>query len=114
MIESLPRIPNHFPRRCHAAVLEPVSRALWVIGGHPRPGVMTTDVVKMSPNLLPLKDLLRDHVARNIRSYDGKMQSDQFPVRLTEEVKNYRSKMGEVHLCGRESGCRECGPRRGP
>ena len=61
------KVPNPAPRHCHAAVLQPLSKALWVIGGHyvESPyfsclavGSYTSDILKFKfSNLRPLKDL---------------------------------------------------------
>ena len=48
-----PTTPQRFaPRRLHAAVVEPVSQRLWLIGGKHKTGI-----TKISLNVVPLKGL---------------------------------------------------------
>ena len=102
------RIPNHLSRLFHAAVLEPVSQRLWVIGGEDIDCNLTSDVLKMSYNLIPLKVLAIDHAACNISADDIRLSPDQFPMQLRKEIEDYRSKLGEIHLCTKETGCTDC------
>ena len=102
------RMPNHLSRLFHAAVLEPVSQRLWVIGGEDMDFNITSDVVKMSYNLVPLKILAVDHAAHNVCANDTRLSPDQFPVQLRKEIEDYKAKQGEIHLCSKETGCTDC------
>ena len=103
------KIPNHHLRFCHEAVLEPVSQSLWVMGGFDgNMYVYTSDLLKMSFNLAPLKDLAIDHVARRIDTEDQRLLANQLPRDICNEIENYRSKIGNVNICSAEGGCQVC------
>ena len=99
------RIPNHFSMQQYsgyAAVLEPVSQTLWVLGGQ----FHGNRILKMSYKLASLKDLAMDKIARiNFRLLPG-----QIPTQLRNEIATYKDKNGEVLLCSREGGCTDCQP----
>ena len=108
------KIPNHHLRFCHEAVLEPVSQSLWVIGGFDGNSFdgnvffYTLDLLKMSFNPAPLKDLAIDHVARRIDTEDQRLLAHQLPWDICNEIANYRSKIGSVNICSAEGGCQVC------
>ena len=52
----------------------------------------TSDVLKMSLKLLPLKDLAMDSAARNISDNDPRLLPDSYPKALKNEIVEYRSK----------------------
>ena len=97
-------IQNPFPRCCHAAVLQPLSKTLWVMGGHDgNPhyfncldvGAYTADVLKVKlSNLRPLKDLAIEHVTRSISANDPRFAPDQLPAKLMDEIEACRSENG--------------------
>ena len=93
------RIPTPFPREVHASVLEPVSQSLWVIGGednssHASDGFIS-DVLKMSCNVVPLKTLAMDHIARNISTNDPRLSYENYPIELGNEIEEHRSSIEE-------------------
>ena len=107
------KIPNHHLRLRHAAVLEPVSKSLWVIGGvDGNSGAYTSDLLKMSFNLLPLKDLAIDHVARRIDPKDQWLLPNELPRSIKKEIEDYRAKIGDVNICSAEAGCQVCQQNR--
>ena len=85
------RIPSRFPRVGHAAVLEPSSQRLWVIGGIDSSREPTSDVLEMTNVLLTLKELALYHAARNFKAGDPCLLSDRFPEKLTNEIEACRS-----------------------
>ena len=88
------KIPGTFQRNHNSsAVLEPTSQRLWLIGGynHQNNHDITSDVLKMSLKLLPLKDLAMDRAARNISPNDPRLL-DSYPKTLKNEIEDYRSK----------------------
>ena len=92
---------NHFQRWGHAAVLEPVSQVLWIIGGFGG----YSDVLELTRNLLPLKTLAHNCVLHFFEENDDGLQHDQFPLMLKNELETYRKKIGEVYWCSQEKGC---------
>ena len=87
------RIPNKFTRIWYAAVKEPLSNSLWLIGGYDRQtGKCTTDVLKISPRGVTLKDLALDYIASNIGSNDRRLLEDQIPKQLKNEIQVHRYK----------------------
>lgn len=102
------RIPDHLPRRLHAAVLEPVSKRLWVIGGEDNKFDTTANVLKMTSNLVPLKILAMDCAVRQSNIGDARLSPDHFPIQLKKELEEYRSKLGNVYLCNLEDSCIIC------
>ena len=77
------RIQTPFPIEDHASVLEPVSNKHWAIG---------SDVIEITFNVVSLKTLAMDKIARNIDAY-GKMLSSNYPKKLRREILEYRAKM---------------------
>ena len=101
------RLPNHFLRRNHAAVVEQVSQRLWVIGGEFE-SPTSSQVLKMSHNLVTLRDLAIDCAARSITQDDSRLLPHQLPQQLGKEVEEYRAKIGGVNVCNAEKGCIVC------
>ena len=101
------KFPNHFPRFGHAAVVDPVSRNLWVTGGYRYPNE-TSDILKLSFNQTSLKNLAIDHAARNISSTDQRLQPGQFPDNLKKEIEDHRDNIGNVFTCSANKGCTVC------
>ena len=91
-------IRHHFRHQTgHAAALEPLSQSVWVIAD-------MRHVLKVTRDLVPLKALAVDHVARS----NAQLLADQLPIQLKNEVQAYRSRMGDTFLCSRETGCKVC------
>ena len=101
-------ISHHFERHRHAAVLEPFSQRLWVIGGFDHQDEPTSDVLKISLKLVPLKDLAMDYAARNLSTNDVRLQPDRFPMDLKKDIDNHRSNIGKANICSAEKGCVAC------
>ena len=101
------KIPNHFTRFGHAAVMDPVSMSLWVTGGHDnrRP---RSDILKLSFNNSSLRNLAMDHAARNISSTDPRLQPGQFPDELKKEIMEHRDNIENVYICSADKGCAVC------
>ena len=87
------KIPFTFQTYYQSAVLEPTSQRLWLIGGYNHQNHdITSDVLKMSLKLLPLKDLAMDSAARNISDNDRRLLPDSYPRALKNEIVEYRVK----------------------
>ena len=88
----------NFARVYHAAILQPMSKRLWVIGGH-NIHDSTADVVILKINFgdqpSPLKYLAMDIVARNVCAHDPRLVPDQLPEELSNEIEAYRCELGE-------------------
>ena len=104
----------------YAAVLEPMSRKLWVIGGSkpskPTPGrvsalygsgTLTSEVLIMPLNP-SLKDLALASVARNICLKDPRLAPDQLPSQVRDDIDAYRAEIGGRYLCSQEKRCLDC------
>ena len=91
------RIPTPFWRDNHAAVFEPESRRLWIIGGLDSRGRYTSDVLEMTNALLPLRDLALYHAARNFRVGDPRLFQGRFPRKLTNEIVAWRTNINAAH-----------------
>ena len=101
------RFRNHMPRSQHAAVLEPVTQRLWLIGGWD--GLNSTkDVVRMTMNIVPLKILCFNSVTEHIRDGDEQLQVDRFPVEVKDEMSAYTKRKEEVLYCNQGNGCPIC------
>jgi len=87
-------IQTPFPREGHASVLEPASKRHLVIGGwdldHPHAG----DVIKMTFNVVQLKTLAMDAIARNMDTYGERLTSN-YPKKLRGEIMDYAAKMDD-------------------
>ena len=68
------------------------------------------DVLKISFNLLPLKILALDRMARNIRAQDPRLQPDRIPKRLAQEIEEYKTNIPEKYICSSDNGCIVCQP----
>ena len=73
------RIPYEYPtsRREHAAVIEPISQRLWILGGFEKEffneeDTSTSDILEMPINV-SLRDLAIDCAARSISPNDPKL-----------------------------------------
>ena len=91
------KVDGNFARVYHAAILQPMSKRLWVIGGHSSQD-SKADVVILKINFgrpSPLKYLAMDSVAHNICAHDPRMVPDQ----LTNEIEAYRFESGEPNSC---------------
>ena len=85
------KLPYSFIRQQHAAILEPKSQSLWIIGGwRDGAGNSLSDVVKMSFNRISLKNLAIDCVVRNIRADDARLLPKQIPLQLKNEIELHR------------------------
>ena len=94
------RIPTPFWRENHAAVFEPESRRLWIIGGIDSRGP-TSDVLEMTNALLPLRDLALYHAARNFRAGDPRLFQGKFPRKLTNEIVAWRTNINAAAAAAR-------------
>ena len=103
------KIEFPYPRFHHAAVLQPLSKRLWVIGGddgktHP------STIMKLNFNQLrSLKNLALDCVARNICAHDPRLApEDQMTRQLRNEIEAYKCEIGDQYSCPDEdwrNGC---------
>ena len=84
---------NPHPRSRHAAVMEPVSQNLWIIGG--RVGNDITSEILEVPMRMSLKHLAIDCAARGISSDDHRLKPGQYPKRLRDEVEAQRRRVKE-------------------
>ena len=85
------KVPNPFRRQRHAAVLEPKSLMLWIIGGCiDNTGNSLSDVVKMSFKHSSLKNLAMECVARNIGADDVRLLPKEIPIQLKNEIECHR------------------------
>ena len=90
------------PRYCHAAVLQPLSKRLWIIGGIEK-GRISSEVLKINfMKLSPLKDLAIDNVARNMCAHDPRLAPDQLSRQLRYEIEAYRCEIGDQYSCPEE------------
>ena len=96
------KITNKFPRFFHAAVLQPLSKNLWLIGGRSLYNNPCATVLKIKfTELKSLKDLALESVASNICDSDPRLGVDQLPRPLTYEIEAYTCETGEPYLCPR-------------
>ena len=107
------QIRNHFPRQNHIAILEPVSQRLWIMGGicnHPRYpfSFAYSGLLKMTPNLLSLKEICLNWMNNFIQRDDARMLPNEFPLQLKNEMEVYRRKIGQAYWCSKEKGCTVC------
>ena len=83
------------PRAFHAAVLQPLSKRLWVIGGLNGKSYLPSNLLKIDfRKLLPLKDLALAKVAYNTYDHDPRLAQDQLPERIRNEIDAYRHETG--------------------
>ena len=75
-------------RACHAAVLEPISRRLWLTNGiH----LHSSAIQKMTVNVVPLKILAMEIVVGVCGEDDPRLGQDKCPKRLKEEIEAHRN-----------------------
>ena len=79
---------EQLPRSNHAAVLDPVTRRLLVLGGFGKGGrcgnecLDNNEISKMTFQAVPLKTLAVEYVARTIERGDPRLEKDQLPPNL--------------------------------
>ena len=100
------RVDIDIHRLHHAAVLQPISKKLWVIGGHNYgskrdilPNLLKINFLKLAP----LKDLALDIVAGNICACDPRLGFDELPRQLRAEIDAYKRENGEETACSCET-----------
>ena len=93
------KISSEIPRTYHAAVLQPLSKELWIIGGFfgftSDEALMTSDLLKIDykgPKLL--KDLALDSVAHHICAHDPRLNKHEIPEQLKNEIDVYKQETG--------------------
>lgn len=99
----------------YAAVLEPMSKELLIIGGYPKQKqhiyTKSSDVLKIPMRLSTLKNLAMDCVARNNCTNDPRLASDQMPQQLKEEIEMCKQEIigpESLCMCTKERGCTKC------
>ena len=98
------KITNKYPRFNHAAVMQPLSKRLWLICGLDLNDRPCKDVIKINfKRLGSLKDLSLDSVARDICDRDPRLGVDQVPTQLRDEIEAYKCEIGELYLCPRHA-----------
>ena len=111
------RVKNHFFREEHAAVLEPASEKLWVIGGVDKYRNIVSDVLKVSRSTnspMTLKTIARDRAALCLGTDDARLQPNRYPTLLRREIEQQRSRIATVaymdnaNICSAEGGCEVC------
>ena len=93
------KISSEIPRTYHAAVLQPLSKELWIIGGFfgftSDEALMTSDLLKIDykgPKLL--KDLALASVAHHISAHDPRLNKHEIPEQLKNEIDVYKQETG--------------------
>ena len=89
-------IPNQFRRFHHAAVLEPLSKTIWILGGFDeKTEDFTSEVLKISykKDSLKLKDHALDYIARSISSNDARLCPEEIPTQLKNDIDLHRYKI---------------------
>ena len=88
------QVTNHFQVCYNAPILDPVSQSLWLIGGNDcQGGGFTSDVLKITPVNASLKDLVLDHIARNMSSDDARLLPDQIPSEIKTAIMVHKNKI---------------------
>ena len=105
------KIPNHHLSAAHAAIQEPVTKNLWVIGGFDaNESNFTPHLLKMTFKLLPLRYLTIDHLARRTDTKSPRLLPHAFPLSVRKEIEDHRSKIGRINICSAKDGCKVCQP----
>ena len=103
------KIPNHFPRFYHTAVLEPVSKSLWVMGGYASRDEPTLDVLLTMPfKLHSLQELAMNHILNYVKADDLRLGPEQLPKQLRNLMEDMRSDIKEGKLCILGEGSATC------
>ena len=96
------KIPFPYSRSDHAAVLQPLSKRLWVIGGlNTRSNLsVQSNILKLNfKKIHSLKNIAMEYVARNICAHDPRLAPDQLSRQLRDEIEAYRCEMGDQCDC---------------
>ena len=96
---------EQLPRLNHAAVLDPVTRRLLVLGGFGKGGqcgnecLDNNEISKMTFQAVPLKTLAVEYVARTIERGDPRLEKDQLPPNLKRLIEvNRRKELTRDHF----------------
>ena len=103
------QIPSIFCRHGHCAVLEPISRQLWLIGGTDNLYNVTSDVLKF--NLIKkttLKDIAIQNVVQSICVNDPSLAAEELPRCLGNKIEEYRSEIPGANACTQRNKCMAC------
>ena len=106
------RVRSHMAWRCHGAVS--VGGSLWAIGGKTNDtpenmeGPVTSEVVKMTVRILPLRQLAMEGCRRHFDASDPRLEGSALPFQLKNELEAYRELVGEGSWLCRQSGCVRC------
>ena len=100
------KVPLRFFRGNHGAVWNAVNRELWVVGGI-YDNLSYKDVLRISFDLSPLKDIALDCVARNICTCDPRLAGDQLPLQLKNKLMEYKANFGVDWLIHQQDTCKK-------
>ena len=81
---------NNFDRSFQKAVIEPVSRRLWLMAGDYNGKFGSATLQKISLNVVPLQILSKECAAKNISTCNPRLGLDRFPKKLKEEIDAFR------------------------
>ena len=104
------KIPLRFFRVNHGAVWNAVNRELWVVGGFYAGQLHDyyfKDVLKISFDLSPLKNIALDCVARYLCACDPRLAGDQLPLQLKNKLMEYKANFGVEWLIHQQDTCKK-------
>ena len=104
------KIPSNLKKGHHAAVVEPISRHLWVTGGvnyhgnHSASDVLEINIIEVAP----LKEIAIHRTVRDICANDPRLSEETFPRSLRHEIEAQRSEVSGHNSCMEDKKCLAC------
>ena len=93
----------------HAAVMEPISRQLWVMGGLDEDRRTTSDIFQIGVIEVPtLEEIVIHHTVRKICANDPRLSEEKFPRHIGHEIEAHRSEISGHHHCKEDKKCIAC------
>ena len=77
----------------YASVIEPISKRLWIIGGHEN-NIERMDILEITTKISSLKELAINYAALYIPAQDPRLECGQLPKMLKDQIEAHRTGIG--------------------
>ena len=112
------RVPINFVPCLHVAVVEPLGRQLWVMGGNKgqdkdpisynKNPISDILQIKLNPQISSLKEIAMHSIVRGICVKDLRLTQEKLPRNLRQEIDERRSDISAHTSCRKDKKCLAC------